>query len=871
MRFMIYIGLFLLLTTSVFAVSDYVEDPSLFSASSSGVAGDGSLSIVVTLPDTSKIYYEDVYYSTKDGTWEKFTFSGGTSGWITSEKSAVLTLLPEEVDNPVYVLSFSCEYVGGSWRCGCDAYGCNKWSLLEVGVDPADADGDGVLDVVDNCPAIGNVDQADADGDGVGDACELVVLSCSADADCVSSLPKCLVASGTCVACLSDADCEGECVNNVCYETSEVPSGLALSDTALVYQAVSPSQTNPWNLNYGPQFNALAWEPDSRVLYLNDHIGLYAFQLNKLQQAGVSAIDLVQSPNYGEPYGTLNCVFNVPNDVYHDCVAYTSDSAGYNDPRVSYPWLIGEGRLVEEITALTTHSENFLLFSYENGQLSLDGELSRGKNMFTSMPRSGRGEVIFIGAYNHFDQFFVDGKRYVVVGMHEEVQAQGAAGFHLYDITNPDNAIDLGTISPELQKVYENSCELDQFNNYRCEAPRTPYQGPERYMIVKEGTNYVLYEYTDPTNIIQRDSWAVGGPIDYEGVAHSVTGAFVDGSVIYYYARGGAYSKANGQFYPGNYPVKDLLPKATLQRCYHHSQYGVLPCDYGQIWRREIGSGQPFEKVMDVPGSKPMFYDGMIFLFGGVYVPGGNFEHNLPGSDTYTSEVTNDYHLQVYDGATGELLLEEASGVDIGCYTSYAEASSDPRTRIAVTEQDGNYYVYFPVKNCGLGSRPWTTYIYGYELSPCEDNCEPAGDLFSDDCFPDCVGKACGADDGCGNKCDGYCDQYYDCNHQQTCTCDFYYRGCTPGDESLRVTGVVEGEGCTAQSYQCEGNAACNGWTKSLTGSAGIAEGMRVRPRSELDAYDAQAGKEVIYPHVDNDDPRTITPSDCEPANPNAM
>ncbi|NOY46225.1 MAG: tandem-95 repeat protein, partial [Deltaproteobacteria bacterium] len=35
-----------------------------------------------------------------------------------------------------------------------------------------DADGDGVADAVDNCPATANSDQADGDGDGVGDACQ---------------------------------------------------------------------------------------------------------------------------------------------------------------------------------------------------------------------------------------------------------------------------------------------------------------------------------------------------------------------------------------------------------------------------------------------------------------------------------------------------------------------------------------------------------------------------------------------------------------------------------------------------------------------------------------------------------------------------
>lgn len=44
-----------------------------------------------------------------------------------------------------------------------------------------DADGDGIVTDVDNCPATANADQADADGDGAGDVCDSVFDDADAD------------------------------------------------------------------------------------------------------------------------------------------------------------------------------------------------------------------------------------------------------------------------------------------------------------------------------------------------------------------------------------------------------------------------------------------------------------------------------------------------------------------------------------------------------------------------------------------------------------------------------------------------------------------------------------------------------------------
>lgn len=49
---------------------------------------------------------------------------------------------------------------------------CNRAQDSDVAGQVADADNDGVLDGVDNCPAVANTDQIDTDRDGMGDACD---------------------------------------------------------------------------------------------------------------------------------------------------------------------------------------------------------------------------------------------------------------------------------------------------------------------------------------------------------------------------------------------------------------------------------------------------------------------------------------------------------------------------------------------------------------------------------------------------------------------------------------------------------------------------------------------------------------------------
>jgi hypothetical protein len=81
----------------------------------------------------------------------------------------------------------------------------------EVGLSTgaSDADGDGVVDAIDDCPGAVNPTQLDADGDGQGDACAGADggASCASDADCGGATPRCNPNLRRCEECFGDATC----------------------------------------------------------------------------------------------------------------------------------------------------------------------------------------------------------------------------------------------------------------------------------------------------------------------------------------------------------------------------------------------------------------------------------------------------------------------------------------------------------------------------------------------------------------------------------------------------------------------------------------------------------------------------------------
>lgn len=73
----------------------------------------------------------------------------------------------------------------------------NAFTILgsPTGSAPVDADGDGIPDATDNCPAIPNADQKDVDGDGIGNACETLIADLNNDG-CVNASDLAILLGG---------------------------------------------------------------------------------------------------------------------------------------------------------------------------------------------------------------------------------------------------------------------------------------------------------------------------------------------------------------------------------------------------------------------------------------------------------------------------------------------------------------------------------------------------------------------------------------------------------------------------------------------------------------------------------------------------
>ena len=88
--------------------------------------------------------------------------------------------------------------------------------------DSTDTDGDTIIDSEDNCPEVANLDQLDADGDGIGDACEPIDNTDTDGDTIIDSEDNCPE-----VANLDQLDSDGDGIGDVCDPLAPCDNGMA--------------------------------------------------------------------------------------------------------------------------------------------------------------------------------------------------------------------------------------------------------------------------------------------------------------------------------------------------------------------------------------------------------------------------------------------------------------------------------------------------------------------------------------------------------------------------------------------------------------------------------------------------------------------
>ncbi len=112
-----------------------------------------------------------------------------------------------------------------------------------------DTDGDGIVDVSDNCPAVANPKQEDIDGDRQGDACDPcpeVSAEEDRDLDCVGAADNCPEISNR-----NQADWDGDGVGDVC---DDCPSVAGVEKCQDLFTESFAAPVTRWSLSERPEY-----------------------------------------------------------------------------------------------------------------------------------------------------------------------------------------------------------------------------------------------------------------------------------------------------------------------------------------------------------------------------------------------------------------------------------------------------------------------------------------------------------------------------------------------------------------------------------------------------------------------------------------
>lgn len=624
--------------------------------------------------------------------------------------------------------------------------------------------------------------------------------------ECNSSGCRCYDANTSVAACTTNADCSTEqtCTNGQCVNTttgttvtpSNITGSLALTAQSAVYDVFSPKEGDPVSTKYGPQASVMVFDAESGTLYTNDHVGVYAFYMNALNNATVKPLELLKKNIRNSQGKTTNCLIKPEENYVSNCVAYSGDTGGYESPRAHYLSFLDKNIVSIDLTTnLTTHNGSRIIFSDVTGDLKVIVEMVNqfldnannypGISDIRSMQREGGGIAIF-GKYSSkglIMDFMADGKQY---GLFNPTGSTTFDDLKLVDLSNPLSPADLGNLSqhPVLRAIISNlnGGKFSQIHN----MIQNRFTYPERIAVVMENNENVIYDYQDPTNIKELYRWTSTSAFTHNGLPTRYQAPYADATL----------AMSNGVLY-------------------------VIDHQKKEVWGVEIGSGDWTKKVtLSEPSG--YIYDGKVFTVSNI----AGMYRNQNGPKK----------LSVYDLENNNWMMQDAElfipdpGTGAGRCTFLDAFES--QVGFGVTAKEGKYYVYLPMIKCsdGQGSKQ-KTYIWGYELSTCSGaGCVNVTGNNGNTCVPSCSGKSCGADDGCGSYCvnGNSCQNGFQClpdnaldfsTTQPSCMCPFGSpynttpnAQCTPGERKYTVKGVLSDGRCMIKEELCSGVVGCNYW-----------------------------------------------------------
>ncbi len=574
-------------------------------------------------------------------------------------------------------------------------------------------------------------------------------------------------------------------------ETTNVVSDYALTkyDMILAEERFRERTADKTNSPHAPNGQHFFFDEKSSTLYVDDHIGVYALDLDGLEASDYRAkIEFLTTHE-----GTSGYSRERDDVVLQEKIWYGGDQGGWEGGRASKTYVGGTDEVIITASRGTSRPGVMIVVKDKGDRFFVEGEaIPKGRFLGSSrlddvndvlIREDGAPSIVGSGIPGIDDQiyhiFSTPDKRYAL--SFGGVKRDTIADFNIdrariLDITEMDNPIDLGRLA-KYDVLYD---IVEQALIYDCETSRNHvtmcvggwgrdgfFHGFDEnriFVLVKDG-EHIVYDYSDIMNIVELDRYTNPEGLSFVGglnglVSHGgsmyPSGTVMDDSIYYVLpAQDYSISREGVQRYGivSQYYNPDTTPAELLAGSVDVSPLREQIGEGIHIYRHKFGNDD-WEQVVEASYEFAQLYDGKVFFYG----------RKAP-----IYNLDDPTYFAIYDIESKAWLLEEEVPLDpsrnynLCIKLGYGYQSSFP-----VTKKGEKYYAYLRFGNrCAIGHpRAPSNYLIGYEFGPCEGSaCSEAPEVGNNLCIPDCSeATTCGDPNGCGGGC-----SVQDCSGKLVC------------------------------------------------------------------------------------------------------